>query len=1337
MVKVVPEMSERVVVTVAGANEDPVVAFTEASTKERSDDPADEIVDLKQEVKETDKEKKERETKEKAAKLQEYGGPASIIKLFSLATGFELFVYFIGILGAAVHGIGQPVLCVMFGQLIDALSIPPLPPNVAVLIAAGNFTISAPSGDKFFGNVQDVAINFILIGIGVMVVASIQGFCFPWFVERQLQKMRPLYFDACLHRDVGWFDTHDVGALPAELGQDLDTYADGLGTKLGVSIMSASGVLCGFIIGLFLSWQVALVMTAAIPLLGVGAAAMGKSIMELMQETQGAYARASQCADEVLFAIRTVVAFSGEQRELTRYSKAVDEARRGGIKGRIKTGIGMGWIWLAYFLSMSLAFWFGMRLVYNGVDLSVGKMMSAFFCVLTAGFTIGQIPPGLAGLIGARTAMARFYYITTNDSVIQRRIKEDRKAIGAIETLQLKDVHFSYPARPDIKILNGLTLTIQKGQKVAVVGESGSGKSTVMALLERFYDPIEGSVLVNGEDLKLFAVSSYRKQIGYVGQEPVLFATSVRNNIMQGSSDASEEDFLRATQYAQLDFIKSLPGSFDTYVGSGGSQFSGGQKQRIAIARALLKKPSVLFLDEATSALDSASEKMIQATIDEIGSRSDLGMTIVTIAHRLSTVRNSDVIYVLKNGVVEEQGTHAQLTAKDGGLYQALAAAQALAGLQRQVSDKDDKQELKKQDNDEDAAQLKAEASKYFETKNKDEEEDEETKLAKKIAKEYKVPMTRLLWFAKKELWALIPGFFGAMISGACFPVLGTYILVNAMVAFIQANIDKEKMKTEVENAALYFVIVGVVKFTATIFQFAGFGLIGESITRNCRVDMLTAIFRQEIGYHDDPDHTPGKLVKGLQVNAYRIASLCITLGDRADALCSIVVGVTIAFIACWEMSAGMLLSIPVFGIAQGIQIAVVMGGSQKNNDDLKKSSQVLADSLMNARTVQAAGNEKDLLKLYTGMVDGVSKDITKKELTAGFAFGFANGVIFWVCAAGFWFMGWLIKDGRTDFEKGQRAFMGILYAAMGAGMAFSLSGDLAKAKIAAFEVFQVIDRKSAINGLEATGKSPGITEIGRFEFTNVEFYYPFRPDVKVLKGLSFTIQAGQSVGIVGPSGSGKSTVMSLIQRFYDPMGGSVLIGQQKIALSTIDVRWWRKQIGYVGQEPILFDSTVLENVKYGLEATEEVSADHLEKCKRMANLNFLDNHKAQGWETRVGPRGSRLSGGQKQRVAICRALVRNPPILLLDEATSALDSQSEKVVSAALEAARIGRTSIAIAHRLSTIQDCDVIIVVAEGLLVEKGSHQELMDMKGVYYKLQTGKKGDGENGNQETLST
>lgn len=536
---------------------------------------------------------------------------------------------------------------------------------------------------------------------------------------------------------------------------------------------------------------------------------------------------------------------------------------------------------------------------------------------------------------------------------------------------------------------------------------------------------------------------------------------------------------------------------------------------------------------------------------------------------------------------------------------------------------------------------------------------------------------------------------------------------------------DKENMKSQAEMAALWFVIVGVARCIASTLQFACFGVIAEITTREARVTMLTNIFRQDIGYHDDPENTPGKLVAALKVYAYRIAQLVVAFGDNADALCSIVVGLTMAFVGCWEMAGAMLLTIPIFAIASGIKVAVMIGGAKNENQVLKQATQVTSDSLLNARTIQASGNEHDILELYRGMIAVMSKGMTRRNLMGGLAFGLSSSIVFFVMAGGFYFMGYLIKEGRATFESGQQAFMGILYASMGAGMASAMTGDLAKAKVAAHDMFEIIDRRSLIDGLEPAGRElEAGAAIGRIEFQDVRFTYPFRPDVQVLQGVSFVLEAGRSAGLVGPSGGGKSTVMAMLQRFYDPASGSVLVGQDRTPLSDLNIRWWRKQVGFVGQEPILFNASILDNVVYGLEDGEEVSPDHLEQCKKMANLTFIDGHKAQGWQTQVGSRGSRLSGGQKQRVAICRALVRDPPILLLDEATSALDSHSERVVQAALEAAREGRTAIAIAHRLSTIQDCDVIIVLASGQVAEIGAHSELMSRKGVYYKLQLGKR-------------
>lgn len=282
----------------------------------------------------------------------------------------------------------------------------------------------------------------------------------------------------------------------------------------------------------------------------------------------------------------------------------------------------------------------------------------------------------------------------------------------------------------------------------------------------------------------------------------------------------------------------------------------------------------------------------------------------------------------------------------------------------------------------------------------------------------------------------------------------------------------------------------------------------------------------------------------------------------------------------------------------------------------------------------------------------------------------------------------------------------------MGAGMAFGFAPDAAKGKLAAYDIFRLIDRESKVDAMSPSGSQRNLGN-GTIEFDNVFFTYPHRPELRVLKGLSWKASPGQSVAFVGPSGSGKSTVIQLLQRFYDPTLGSVKIGGRD--LTDFDVAYWRSQVGFVGQEPVLFDMSLEENVKYGkLNASKE----ELEDVARMANMDFVFKGKIK-WGDHVGQKGGKLSGGQKQRVAIARALIRQPPVLLLDEATSALDSASEKVVQEALDVAKKGRTTFTIAHRLSTIRDSDLIVVIVAGVLAEQGTHDELMQAHGVYYNL------------------
>lgn len=281
-------------------------------------------------------------------------------------------------------------------------------------------------------------------------------------------------------------------------------------------------------------------------------------------------------------------------------------------------------------------------------------------------------------------------------------------------------------------------------------------------------------------------------------------------------------------------------------------------------------------------------------------------------------------------------------------------------------------------------------------------------------------------------------------------------------------------------------------------------------------------------------------------------------------------------------------------------------------------------------------------------------------------------------------------------------------------GQAFAFSGDFNLAVSAASRVFHLLDRKAKIDANPSVGLKLGQVD-GRVEVKEAEFSYPTRRDVKILRRLNLSVASGERVALVGESGCGKSTVLQLIQRLYDLDHGSLEL--QGTNIQALNLPYVRSKLGIVAQEPVLFDRTIKENIEYG-DNERVVSMEEVIAAARKANIHEFVSALPQGYDTRVGGKGSQLSGGQKQRVAIARVMVRNPRILLLDEATSALDMESEKVVQEALDKAMVGRTSITIAHRLTTIKDSDQIYVIEAGRMVECGTHQQLLEMQGSYAK-------------------
>uniref|UniRef100_A0A914WT77 ABC-type xenobiotic transporter n=1 Tax=Plectus sambesii TaxID=2011161 RepID=A0A914WT77_9BILA len=380
----------------------------------------------------------------------------------------------------------------------------------------------------------------------------------------------------------------------------------------------------------------------------------------------------------------------------------------------------------------------------------------------------------------------------------------------------------------------------------------------------------------------------------------------------------------------------------------------------------------------------------------------------------------------------------------------------------------------------------------------------------------------------------------------------------------------------------------------------------------------------------------------------------------------------------------------------------------------LEEAGKTATEAIENVRTVQALTREKKFFELFGSYLDQPFKTARQKALIQGFSYGFANSITHFLYAAAFRFGLFLIIDNQMEPMDVMQVLYAISFTASTMGMASSFFPEYIKARFAAGLLFKMIREEPKIDSFSTAGATPKIT--GNLEFKDIHFAYPSRATVRILRGLNFSLDNGKTLALVGPSGCGKSTVVGLMERFYDPLDGIINVDGKD--LKAINPAFMRGHIALVSQEPVLFDCSIRENIIYGLDESS-VSEAKINEAATLANVHKFISELPDGYETRVGTKGTQLSGGQKQRIAIARALVRDPKILLLDEATSALDTESEKIVQEALDRAREGRTCIIIAHRLSTVINADSIAVIKNGIVVEQGTHAELVAQRGAYFSL------------------
>jgi ATP-binding cassette subfamily B protein len=543
-------------------------------------------------------------------------------------------------------------------------------PTIAGWLVNGALRVPTDADSAWRDNVDVVA----LLLVGLLAVQAVFSFCQTlWLAqvgERSLADLRRDTYAHLIGLPMSFHVRRRVGELASRLAADLTQ----IQSTLTDSFPQLLSQVCVFIGGITLiaitSLRLTLVMLASLPALIALAVFYGRKIRRTSRESQDRLADTNVVVEETLQNIATVKAFTNEEHERNRYRRGIDAVVAALLRGAVFRGTFVAFITFALFGAVVLVLWYGVHLIQQH-ELTAGALTSFMLYTLFVAGAMGsfaglftQLQRTLGATQRVRELLDEVPEALTPPRPIQRRLRGE---------VVFENVAFAYPSRPEVEVLHDISLRAEPGQRIALVGPSGAGKSTLVALLLRFYDPLGGRILIDGKDVREYDLSELRSQMALVPQDVLLFGGTILENIAYGRPGASEEEVIEAARQANAhDFISAFPEGYQTRVGERGVQLSGGQRQRVAIARALLRDPVILILDEATSSLDAASESLVLQALERLMQ----GRTSFVIAHRLSTVRGADRIYVLDAGTTVQSGTHEELLAQPDGIYSTLTRLQ-------------------------------------------------------------------------------------------------------------------------------------------------------------------------------------------------------------------------------------------------------------------------------------------------------------------------------------------------------------------------------------------------------------------------------------------------------------------------------------------------------------------------------------------------------------------------------------------------------------------------------------------------------------------------------------
>lgn len=1303
--------------------------------------------------------------------------PASVpfMRLFAYADFFDWVLMFVGAVAAAAHGLALVMYLHYFGKCIDLLSL----------------SHNGSDNDRMFHESKKHVMYIIYIAAGVFVAGWIEVSCWIITGERQTAVIRSKYVQVLLNQDMSFFDTYgNNGDIVSQVFTDVFLIQSTLSEKVGNYIHNMATFFGGLVIGLINCWQIALLTLGTGPFIVAAGGISNIFLQRLAENIQEAYAEAASVADQAISSIRTLYAYTNETLAKYSFATSLQATLRYGILISLVQGLGLGFTYGIAICSCALQLWVGRFLVSNK-HANGGEIVTSLFAIILSGLGLNQAATNFYSFELGRIAAYRLYEMISRSS---STVTQEGSTLDSVQgNIEFRNVYFSYLSRPEIPILNGFYLTVPAKKTVALVGKNGSGKSSIIPLMERFYDPNLGEVLLDGKNIKILNLQWLRSQIGLVTQEPALLNLSIKDNIAYGRSTTSEQT-VEAAKFAHAHtFISSLEKGYDTQVGNAGVELTEEQKIKISIARAVISNPTILLLDEVTGGLDFDAERGVHEALNILM----LGRSTIIIARRLNLIKNADFIAVMEEGQLVEMGTHDELLALDS-LYAELLRCEETTKFPKSTSIRGSTNSTFQVDtsvlSDHGSQELSPprlpkspslqrshavsvefdlpESPKGNErlsssTKSNDgflvrlhmlpKVENHSTNDQASHDSDPESPISRLLTsdaenershsqnfsrpfgpfgdrsfkITEKEssphvqpsVWRLVElsipewlyallGSIGAAIFGSFNPLFAYTV---ALIVAAYYRINGQDIQSEVNRWSLAIMGMGIMTVVANFLQHFYFGIMGEKMTERVRRMMFSAILHNEVGWFDKEENSADNLSMRLANDAtYVRAAFSNRLSIFMQDFSALTVALLVGMLLEWRVALVALATLPILSISAIAQKMWLTGFSKGIHEMHQKASTVLEDAVRNIYTVVAYCANNKVMDLYKSQLNSIYKRSIFHGIGIGFAFGLSQFFLFASNALLLYYIASSVQNNRINLVTALKEYMVFTFTTFALVEPFGLAPYILKRRQSLSSVFGIIDRKPQIEPDDTDALKPP-TVYGTINLKKVNFSYPTHPELPVLKDFTLKVNGGQTVALVGVSGSGKSTILSLIERFYDPVSGHVLLDNRD--LKSFNLRWLRSHIGFVQQEPVIFSTTIRENIIY---ARHNATEAEIKEAARIANAHQFISSLPHGYDTHIGMRGVDLTPGQKQRIAIARVILKNAPILLLDEASSAIESESSRVVQESLEMLIMGnRTTILVAHKTVSLKNVDNIVVINGGRIVEEGTHDALMQKKGFYVGL------------------